>query len=281
MGDDDHMRAPQENAMPTATSGEPSSAKPTPGDDQAASGLPRFDLRAAFIARQQQLLADLGLSRTVTDHPGTLGDATELDWTGMLQAVLPQRYGVARAFVVDANQRRSEQLDVVIHDRHFSPLLFEVGGARFIPAEGVYAVLEVKQKINKEQVEYAAKKIASVRRLTRTSAPIPHAGGVYEPRPLPRILGGVLTLDSDWSPLFGDPLRQALTARNEDEALDLGCVLRHGGFEAPDPSRPGSLAATDKETAVIFFTLRLLKRLQAMATVPAINYDAYAATVWP
>jgi Domain of unknown function (DUF6602) len=177
--------------MPTATSGEPTSAKPTPGDDQAASGLPRFDLRAAFIARQQQLLADLGLSRTVADHPGTLGDATELDWTGMLQAVLPQRYGVARAFVVDANQRRSEQLDVVIHDRHFSPLLFEVGGARFIPAEGVYAVLEVKQKINKEQVEYAAKKIASVRLLTRTSAPIPHAGGVYEPRPLPRILGGI------------------------------------------------------------------------------------------
>jgi integrative and conjugative element protein (TIGR02256 family) len=138
-----------------------------------------------------------------------------------------------------------------------------------------------QQKINKEQVEYAAKKIASVRRLTRTSAPIPHAGGVYEPRPLPRILGGVLTLDSDWSPLFGDPLRQALTARNEDEPLDLGCVLRHGGFEAPNPSQPGSLAATGKETAVIFFTLRLLKRLQAMATVPAINYDAYAATVWP
>jgi hypothetical protein len=149
----------------------------------------------------------------------------------MLRAVLPQRYGVARAFVVDANQRRSEQLDVVIHDRHFSPLLFEVGGARFIPAEGVYAVLEVKQKINKEQVEYAAKKIASVRRLTRTSAPIPHAGGVYEPRPLPRILGGILALDSDWSPLFGDPLRQVLAARDEDEALDLGCVLRHGGFE--------------------------------------------------
>jgi hypothetical protein len=75
--------------MPTATSGESSSAKPTPGDDEAASGLPRFDLRAAFITRQQQLLADLGLSRTVADHPGTLGDATELDWTGMLQAVLP------------------------------------------------------------------------------------------------------------------------------------------------------------------------------------------------
>jgi hypothetical protein len=270
----------QEKPLPSAPNGEPNRPKPAVDSVAPSSGQPRFDLRAAFIARQQQLLADLGLSRTVADHPGTLGDATELDWVGMLQDVLPQRYGVSRAFVVDAKERRSEQLDVVIHDRHFSPLLFEVGGARFIPAEGVYAVFEVKQQINKDQVEYVGNKIASVRRLNRTSAPIPYAGGVYQPRPLPRILGGILTLDSDWSPLFGEPLRRVLTARDQDEALDLGCILRHGAFEVPDPSQPGSLATSDGETSVIFFTLRLLKRLQAMATVPAIDFDTYAAAVW-
>lgn len=258
-------------------------ARPGPARDSAdqSSAQPRFDLRAAFIARQQQLLADLGLSRTVADHPGTLGDATELDWAGMLRDLLPQRYGVSRAFVVDTTQHRSEQLDIVIHDRHFSPLLFEVGAACFIPAESVYAVFEVKQQINKEQVEYAGRKIASARRLTRTSVPIPHAGGVYEPRPLPRILGGILALNSDWSPLFGDPFRQALTARSNDEALDLGCVLRHGGFEVPEPSQPDSLTTSGVETSVIYFMLRLLKRLQAMATIPAINFDAYTAAVWP
>jgi hypothetical protein len=166
----------QEKPLPSAPNGEPNRPKPAVDSVAPSSGQPRFDLRAAFIARQQQLLADLGLSRTVADHPGTLGDATELDWVGMLQDVLPQRYGVSRAFVVDAKERRSEQLDVVIHDRHFSPLLFEVGGARFIPAEGVYAVFEVKQQINKDQVEYVGNKIASVRRLNRTSAPIPYAG---------------------------------------------------------------------------------------------------------
>jgi hypothetical protein len=265
--------------MPSGLNDESDRPEPTnAGNDPSRQ--PRFDLRTAFIARQQQLLADLGLSRTVADHPGTLGDATELDWAGMLRDVLPQRYGVSKAFVVDANERRSEQLDVVIHDRHFSPLLFEVGGARFIPAEGVYAVFEVKQQINKEQVEYAGKKIRSVRRLNRTSAPIPYAGGIYEPRPLPRILGGILTLESDWSPLFDEPFRRALTTSDEYEVLDLGCVLRHGAFEAANPSQPASLAISDAETSVIFFTLRLLKRLQVMATVPAINFDAYAAAVW-
>jgi hypothetical protein len=266
--------------VPSDPNDEPEGPEP-PDDADYSSGQPRFDLRSAFIARQEQLLADLGLSRTVADHPGTLGDATELDWAAMLRDVLPQRYGVSKAFVVDAHERRSEQLDVVVHDRHFSPLLFEVGGARFIPAESVYAVFEVKQQVNKEQLEYVGNKLKSVRRLNRTSAPIPHAGGIYEPRPLPRILGGILALDSGWSPLFGDPFRRALTARDEEELLDLGCVLRHGGFEVADPSQPASLAISDAETSVIFFTLRLLMRLQAMATVPAINFDAYAEAVWP
>jgi hypothetical protein len=68
--------------------------------------------------------------------------------------------------------------------------------------------------------------------------------------------------------LFGDPFRRALTARDEEELLDLGCILRHGGFEVADPSQSASLAISDAETSVIFFTLRLLMRLQAMATVP-------------
>ena len=79
--------------MPSDPNDEPQGPEPSDGANYP-SGQPRFDLRSAFIARQEQLLADLGLSRTVADHPGTLGDATELDWAGMLRDVLPQRYGV-------------------------------------------------------------------------------------------------------------------------------------------------------------------------------------------
>jgi hypothetical protein len=93
---------------------------------------PEFDLAEAFRARQQQLEGDLGFGRTVAKHPGTLGDANELDWHGMLHSFLPRRCGVTRAFVVDVDGGISDQMDIVIHDRHFSPLLFEVGGAHFI-----------------------------------------------------------------------------------------------------------------------------------------------------
>lgn len=236
----------------------------------------RFDLAEAFRARQQQLESDLGFGRTVLAHPGTLGDATELDWRGMLADLLPRRYGVAKAFVIDVDGDMSHQLDIVIHDRHYSPLLFEVGGAHFIPAESVYAVFEIKQTLNKAHIEYAGDKIASVRRLRRTTVGFGTATGTAPAQDPKRILGGLLALDSEWNPTLGRPLRDALSARTAEQAVDFGCALRGGTFEAPDPTEGGETwLSDDPTTGLIFFALRLLKRLQAMATVPAIDFAAY------
>ena len=241
-----------------------------------------FDLAAAFRARQQQLESDLGFGRTVVQHPGTIGDATELDWRGMFSHFLPRRYGVTKAFVVDVDGGISDQLDIVIHDRQYSPLLFEVGRAHFIPAESVYAAFEVKQHLDKGHLEYAGDKAASVRRLRRTSVGFPTATGVAGARTPPRILAGILALDSAWSPMFGQPLTGALDERPADEQIDLALALRAGAFEAPDPASPSAITACDDpDVALIFFALRLLKRLQDMATVGAMDLDEYTNAVWP
>ena len=119
-----------------------------------------------------------------------------------------------QAHIVDSEGTFSQQIDVVVIDRQYTPLIFEYQGQIIVPAESVYAVFEAKQTINSRLVEYAQDKVASVRRLFRTSLPIPHAGGVYPPKPLPSILGGILALDSEWSPPLGEPLRNALQKAN-------------------------------------------------------------------
>jgi len=57
-----------------------------------------------------------------------------------------------------------------------------------------------EREIGLQRLGYAQKKMASVRRLYRTSLPIPHAGGTYPPKPLPHILGGLLSLASGTRP---------------------------------------------------------------------------------
>lgn len=245
-----------------------------------------FDLTDAFFKRQEKLRNDLGLG-DIAAHAGTKGDDTELNWLHMLDELLPRRYGVAKAFVVDSQSARSEQIDVVIHDRHFSPLLFEVGGAKYIPAESVYAAFEVKQELDKANLEYAADKVATVRRLHRTTVDVPHAGGKYDPVIPRRIIGGVLTRRSGWTPPFGDAFDKclaALDARDSDGVtwgLDIGCAVEHGGFVVNRDKDTHAVEVAHSETnvALISFVMRLLRQLQTVGSAPAIDYDAYLKSV--
>jgi hypothetical protein len=158
------------------------------------------DLRRIFLGLQSEMIATLSATREIVHHPGTKGTASELHWLTMLRSYLPERYVVDNALVLDCDGNLSDQIDVVIYDRQYSPFLFNQNFVKYIPAESVYAALEVRQEIDSGNVEYAGEKVASVRRLRRTTVPIPHAAGVHEAKKPGSILGGLLTLASSWKP---------------------------------------------------------------------------------
>jgi hypothetical protein len=144
----------------------------------------------------------------------------------------------------------------------------------------VYAALEVKQNMDKENITYAKEKAKSVRSLYRTSAPIPHAGGVYKPKELTPILSGILTYNCSWSPPFGEPFKQSLETADFDERLDLGCSICNGSFEA----RYGveglmHLELAAQEKALVYFFLKLTARLQELGTVAAIDMNSYLEAI--
>lgn len=215
----------------------------------------------------------LARARKAFGHPGTKGDASEAVWLELLQTYLPQRYQAASAHVVDSTGAFSDQIDVVVFDRQYSPFIFKFQGQTVIPAESVYAVFEAKQAVNADQVAYAREKVRSVRSLHRTSLPIPHAGGTYSAKPLQRILGGLLTLESDWKPSLGEPLIKALTSGDGVDRLDLGCVAAHGIFSCDDE---GCGKVTPMSKPATAFLFELIARLQERATVPMIDIRAYA-----
>jgi hypothetical protein len=215
----------------------------------------------------------LATAREALAHPGTKGDASEHVWLKLLQTYLPQRYQAATAHVVDSNGVFSEQLDVVVFDRQYSPFIFQYEGQTIIPAESVYAVFEAKQTISADLVRYAQKKVASVRRLHRTSLPIPYAGGIYPPRPLPHIFGGLLTFESEWSPALGQPLLDALGRGSSEERLDIGCIAAHGMFDCDSTGCHEISPLTKPATAFLF---ELIALLQGSATVPMIDIRSYA-----
>lgn len=227
---------------------------------------------------QVSLVHDLTHGRNVLPHPTEVGDNAELRWIEMLAGFLPKRYAVAKAFVIDVNGTTSDQLDVVIYDQQYSPQIWRnPNGSVYVPAESVYAVFDAKQDLNRDNVLYAADKVESVRRMERTSARIPHAGGTYEPRVLPHILGGILTLGSDWRPPLSDPLLMAIRDSGDDlQRLDLGCAANAGAFRVVGGADITLEVWNSPGGTLVWFVTRLLAELQALATVPAIDIARWA-----
>lgn len=217
----------------------------------------------------------LKISRLSLGHPVSKGDASEAVWLEMLNTYLPERYRAAKAHVVDSLGNFSQQIDVVIFDRQYTPFIFKFQEQTIIPAEGVYAVFEAKQEITVKQVEYAQEKVASVRKLHRTSLPIPYAKGTYPPKPLIPILGGILTFESSWNPPLGDALRSALDNQvHINGELDLGCVAASGHFSRELDGSYEFLIGGKPATAFLF---NLIAKLQFSGTVPMIDVGAYSA----
>lgn len=233
-------------------------------------------LRSAFAAEQEVLALQLKLSSKSITHDGVMGEVNEQHFIQILRKYLPVRYAVDHGIVIDSNGSTSDQIDIVIFDRQYTPTLLDQHAHRFIPAEAVYCVLEVKPMINKAYLEYAGGKAKSVRELERTSISITHAGGKYSPKPLFPIVAGIVAADVEWDDgINSESFKTNFTALPEISSLDCGLALSDKSFDKFDDS----LKFSTKNNSLVFFIFRLLQKLQSLGTVPAIDWNKYAYVI--
>lgn len=234
----------------------------------------KIDIKSLFKGMQEQMLAALRTQEHIK-HPCAKGDATENNWLDWLKNYLPKRYTADSAFVIDNQGNVSEQIDIVIYDTQYSPLVFNQNGALYVMAESVYAVFEVKPELNKEYIIYAGKKVESVRNLKRSSAPIVYSTGTMPAKPLHRILGGILTTRSGWkNPV--DSLDKNLVALHNDQRLDIICCLNNSAYVVEYFQDKVRLKANKNDEILIYTFLELLLMLQRIGTAPAIDLMLYA-----
>ena len=261
-----------------------------------------IDLRELFHGLQEQMQTSLKVNREFINHPGSKGDATEQHWIEFLRSYLPERYKVDKAIVIDSKGNVSEQMDVVIYDAIYTPFIFNQDGFMYIPAESVYAVFEVKQDV-KGYIEYAAKKVESVRKLKRTSVGMVASGKFMAARPLTKIIGGILTTTSSYS--GNDTVINHLQELKGMQTLDLGCFCDKGSFYVdynetiPEGIGPTNefkdnseyieqvymsrevkeIKFSDKDVSLFTFFLQLVSYLKSIGTVPAIDINAYLKAI--
>ncbi len=264
-------------------------------------------LKDLFSGLQNQMSAQLSTNREFIMHPGSKGDSLEDTWIEWLRKYLPNRYCVDKAIIIDCTGQLSDQIDLVIYDQQYTPFVLTQNGIHYIPAEGVYAVFEVKPDLNGSissngsnisYIEYAGRKIESVRRLKRTTTAIIDRGKKYDPRPLTKIVGGILA--STNSIKKKETLDAHLKLAVGLQGIDMGCAVDYGAFFLDHSGEEdakilnyvqrindyyenrtlGKIEFSDADVSLVSFFFQLLRYLQqSIGTVAAIDLAEYSKSM--
>jgi hypothetical protein len=227
-------------------------------------------LTELFQSKQNEMLEQMNLK---LPHPVAQGNKTEELWRDFFRNYLPKRYSCDSAFVIDHQGNQSDQIDIVIYDDYFSPFLLNYGTNKYIPAESVYAVFEIKPELNKKNFEYAKAKVSSVRGLLRTSATVLCNGKPQRPRELFSIIGGLLTISNDWK----TKITEQAVILDDKGTLDIGCCIQDKSWILKEDSKGEAkyIWSKNEQNSLLTFFMVLLNELQLRGTVPAMEIQKY------
>lgn len=123
-------------------------------------------LTQVLAAAAKRMQSDFEASASI-QHRGGKGTAREEILLSFLKKYLPENVrACGSAEIVSVDGQTSGQMDIVIHDPK-APPLYDNEGHRILPAECVYAVIEVKSKLNANELRKSCENIAKVKRMPK------------------------------------------------------------------------------------------------------------------
>jgi hypothetical protein len=188
-----------------------------------------MNLVELLTAAGRKLREDFQEIQDCNPHAGDRGEEAENILKKFLSERLPKRFGVESGIVIGQDGAISRQCDVIIYDALNSPVYRSGTKLQILPRDNVAAVVEVKSKLNKDELTDAAAKIASVKSIR--PSPI---SGVDQPVTFSNLinsgtLGCVFAFDSYTTlQTLAVNLSEINSASDSDQWIDLVIVLDKG-----------------------------------------------------
>jgi hypothetical protein len=107
---------------------------------------------------------------SVVPHSGLKGNQAERLVKAFLKAHLPKRYDVGSGFILDHFDNVSKQTDVIIYDAFNCPVYRASDDAAIFPSDNVAVVIEVKSRLDKEQLTSSFENILATKQLSKRVA---------------------------------------------------------------------------------------------------------------
>lgn len=124
-------------------------------------------LESIFTGVSKKLAADFDFLSSQLAHRPTSGTAREFAIKEVLRQYLPQKLAVGSGAVISSDGQISKQMDIVIYDALNTPILFSAGDTQIFPVECVYAVIEIKSRLNTQELKKSAEVIRSIKQMPK------------------------------------------------------------------------------------------------------------------
>jgi hypothetical protein len=247
-------------------------------------------LAAILASAAKRLRADFEDSANVQHH-GSKGSVREHDLLSFLTRYLPDNVRAAgSAEIVSSDGQTSGQMDIVIYDPT-APPLFARGGYRILPAECVYAVIEVKSHLGAAELRRSIETIGRLKRIPKTCyfpelfQRQPHLYGKTYDGFFPT-LGFIFAYGSNDLLNMSEDFIKMLRTQPYEERIDAVWVLGKGSYNWIDPitkapnatSAPGlwlGVGATDPEQDVLLNMVATIGPQMAQVFMPPFNFIPY------
>lgn len=234
-------------------------------------------LKEEFESISERMRIDFEQVTKMISHPVVKGTARENALQTYLRPHIPDKFEISEGIIVDSHDHQSCQVDMIIHDKIATPYLLDTNMKKVIPIESVYAIIEVKSTLTKDELRKCIYNIQSVRSLTKNTLT-----GQTSPT-----LGFVFAYDSDSSleTIYSNfheltksiPLEQQISAICVlNKGLILSALTENLSTIILNPSKETTFAMyNNSDNALLMFYLLLFQALNTIIIYPP-NMMAYA-----
>ncbi len=240
-------------------------------------------LNGVFSNLETSLNGDMNIR---IDHDLEDGKYREYLIKNILNKIVPKKYSITNGFIIDSDNNRTEEMDIIIYDSNYVPPFFDETYT-IVPIEAVVAVIQVKTSLTKKQLNGAIKNVNSIDKVhAKTGGKIISANGCKEVteerkiQPYKIIISRTSRINKKYN--FNEELKSAdiiyivddnykLFVKNKDSRgvvnNDLEELMKYQNENA-------SINSYDKEKLLIF-SLTLLDKLKIINNSIIINYQEY------
>lgn len=132
--------------------------------------MPEITRQSIFAQAAHKLRQDFE-ELSIIPHRGLKGNEAEKLVRKFLAEHLPKRFDVGSGFIIDYFNNVSKQTDVIVYDALNCPVYRASEDASIFPSDNVAAVIEVKSKLDKEQLTLSVENILATKKLAKTQPP--------------------------------------------------------------------------------------------------------------